>query len=211
MHRLMIHLRIPNTITHPLNGVVFTGEECFLVWLYHMTKVVPFTEMAYFVFGRDPHRLSENNEEFISYAYNKFYNKISGTSLSQWIPNKLDLCRYLICSSILRGAIKEIELADGNVIDQQWVRHQFEFESFHVFCFLGDFAIPTACPGNSPTWRLGFDENIQRAFYLVYLQKHRLKAQVLYLPIGVVGSIFVTEIQQNDNVVLNMSNLNEYL
>jgi hypothetical protein len=54
MHRLMIHLRIPNTITHPLNGAVFTGEECFLVWLYHMTKGVPFTKMACFVFGRDP-------------------------------------------------------------------------------------------------------------------------------------------------------------
>jgi hypothetical protein len=31
MHRVMIHLRIPNTITHPSNGAVFTGEECFLV------------------------------------------------------------------------------------------------------------------------------------------------------------------------------------
>ncbi len=67
-------------------------------------------------------------EEFISYTYSKFYNKISETSLSQWIPNKLDLHRDLICSSGLRGAIEEIELADGNVIDWQWIRHHFEFE-----------------------------------------------------------------------------------
>ncbi len=76
MHCLMIHLRIPNTITHPSNGSVFTGEECFLVWFYHMTKGVPFTKMAHIVFGRYPCRLSEINEGFISYAYNKFYNKI---------------------------------------------------------------------------------------------------------------------------------------
>jgi hypothetical protein len=132
MQHLMIHLCIPNTITHPLDGAVFTGEECFLMWLYHMTKGVPFTKMACFVFGGDLRRRSEINEEFISYAYNKFNNKISGTSLSQWISNKLDSCRDLICSSILRGAIKEIELADGNVFDWQWIRHHFEFESFHV-------------------------------------------------------------------------------
>ncbi len=164
------------------------------MWLYHMTKGVPFTKMAHFAFGGDPPRLSEISEEFISYAYNKFYDKISGTSLSQWIPNKLDLCRELICSIVSRGAIEEIELADGNVIDRQWIRHHFEFESFCVFGFLGDFTIPTAHPGNSPTCRLGFEENIQRAFYLGYLQKHGLKAQVVYLPIGIVGSIFITEI-----------------
>ncbi len=151
------------------------------------------------------------NKEFISYAYNKFYNKISETSLSQWIPNKLDLCCDLICSSILRGAIEEMELVDGNVIDWHWIRHHFEFESFCVFGFLDDFAIPTACPGNLPTRRQGFEANIQRPFYSRYLQKHGLKAQVVYLPIGIVGSIFITEIQQNDNGILNMSGLNKYL
>ena len=93
-----------------------------------MTKGAPFTKMAGFVFGGNPCRLSEINYEFISYAYNKFYNKIAGTSLSQWLPNKLDLCHYLIFSSMSSGAIKEIELEDGNVIDWQWIRHHFEFE-----------------------------------------------------------------------------------
>jgi hypothetical protein len=32
-----------------------------------------------------------------------------------------------------------------------------------------------------------------------------------YLPIGLIGSIFITEIRQNDNGVLNMSGLNDYL
>jgi hypothetical protein len=134
-----------------------------------MTKGVPFTKRACFVFGGDLCILSEINEEFISYTYKEFYNKISGTSLSQWIPDKLDLCHDLICSSVLRGAIKEIELANGNMIDWQWIRHHFEFKSFCVCGFLNDFAIPTARPGNLPTWRQGFEENIQRAFYSGYL------------------------------------------
>ncbi len=34
---------------------------------------------------------------------------------------------------------------------------------------------------------------------------------MVYLPIGLIGSIFITEIRQNDNGVLNMSGLNYYL
>jgi hypothetical protein len=35
--------------------------------------------------------------------------------------------------------------------------------------------------------------------------------QVVYLPIWLIGSIFITEISQNDNGVLKMSELNDYL
>ena len=47
---LILHLRIPLTFTTP-TGVVYTGEECFLIYLYHAIKGSPFTEMARFVFG----------------------------------------------------------------------------------------------------------------------------------------------------------------
>jgi hypothetical protein len=168
--------------------------------------------MARFVFGGDPHRLSEMNDLFIAYSYNTFFNKISGTSLNQWLPDKLDLCRELIFNSVTTGAIKEIQFEDGQVVvDQQWILHHFEYDSFRVFGFLDDFALPTARPGNSATWREGYYEDIQRAFYSGYLGKHGLKAQVVFLPIGLIGSIFITEIRQNDNGVLNMSGLNDYL
>ena len=95
MGLLILHLRIPVTFTTP-TGVVYTGEECFLIYLYHAIKGSPFTEMARFVFGGDPHRLSEANTLFINHGYNTFFNKISGTSLEQWMPRDLDLCRELI-------------------------------------------------------------------------------------------------------------------
>jgi len=89
-------------------------------------------------------------------SYNTFFNKISGSSLNQWLPEKLDLCRELILNSVSDGAIKEIELEDGQVIDQQWILHHFEFDSFCVFGFLDNFALPTARPGNPATRRHGF-------------------------------------------------------
>jgi hypothetical protein len=140
-----------------------------------------------------------------------FYFKISETSLNQWLPDKLDVCRELIFNSVTTGAIKEIQFEEGQVVDCQWILHHFEYDSFRVFGFLDDFALPTARPGNLAHQREGFNENIQRAFYSGYFRKHGLKAQVVYLPIGLIASIFITEIRQNDNGFLTMSGINDYL
>jgi hypothetical protein len=167
--------------------------------------------MAHFVFGGNPQSFLEMNNMLIHHVYNTFYNKIFRTSLNQWLPEKLDMCQELIFNSVATGAIKEVQFKDGQLVDQQWILHHFEYDSFHVFGFQDGFALPTAHPGNSATWREGFHENIQRAFYLGYFCKHGLKAQVVYLPIGLIGSIFITKIHQNDNGILNISGLNDYL
>jgi hypothetical protein len=75
--------------------------------------------MAFFIFGGNPRRLSEMNDSLIHHAYNTFYNKISGTSLNQWLPERLDVCRELIFNSVATGAIKEVQFKDGQVVDQQ--------------------------------------------------------------------------------------------
>jgi hypothetical protein len=71
--------------------------------------------------------------------------------------------------------------------------------------------MPTACPGSSATRRHDYESDIQRAFYSRYLRCHRVKAQVVYLPIGIIGSVFITELRQNDSGLLNISGLNDYL
>ena len=52
MYLLVLHLRVPLTFTTP-TGSVYTGEECFMINLYHVIKGSPFTEMARFIFGGD--------------------------------------------------------------------------------------------------------------------------------------------------------------
>jgi hypothetical protein len=45
-----------------------------------------------------------------------------------------------------------------------------------------------------------------------YFREHGLKMQVAYLPgNGVIGSIYICSLRQNDNGVLNLSVLNVYL
>jgi hypothetical protein len=210
LRRLHLHLRVPQTFMVP-QGQIYGGEECFLVYLYHLTKGMPFTEMARFVFGGDPRRLSEMNVLFINHGYITFYNKISGYSMSQWILSSLNTCQRLIYNALSSDAIEEVEFMGGKVVDRRWILHHFNFDSFRIFDFLDDFAMPTACPGSSATRVHAFESDIQRAFYSGYLCCHGLKAQVVYLPIGVIGLVFITELRQNNSGVLNMSGLNNFL
>jgi len=114
LHRLLLHLRVPESFTVS-SGQCFGGEECFLVYLYHLTKGTPFTEMARLIFGGDPLRLSEMNNSFISFEYYTFYNKISGHSMNQWIPQRLHTCRRLIYDVLTSDVIEEVEFDDGQV------------------------------------------------------------------------------------------------
>jgi len=170
-----------------------------------------FTSMARELFGGDPRNLSKMFDAMNDHLYNLFYNKISGTSLKQWVPSKVDLCRQLLYDSLSDGVIEELVFNNGEVVDRSWILHHFEFESFRIFGFLDDFAIQTARPGNSSSRGQQIVPDIQRAFYSGYLQQHGLKAQIVYLPIGIIGSVFITEMRQNDNGVQNMSGLNNYL
>ena len=44
-----------------------------------------------------------------------------------------------------------------------------------------------------------------------YFRGHGLKAQVVLLPNGMIGSIFICSLRHNDNGVVNLSGLNDYL
>jgi hypothetical protein len=166
---------------------VYGGEECFLVYLYHLKKDMLFTEMAQFIFGGDPCHLSEMNSTFINYGCYQFYNKILGTSMDQWIPGSLHTCCQLIYDALSSDFIEEVEFGDGQVVNREWILHHFDFASFRIFGFVDDFGMPAACPGNSITRRHDLENDIQRAFYSGYLCCHRLMAQVVYLPIVIVG------------------------
>lgn len=207
---LFTHLRVPANF-RTTSRHVYNGEECFIILLFHMMKGVPFTEMSRHTFGGDPRDFSKMCDLMIGHLYYTFYNKISGCSLEQWIPRYLHTCRSLIYNALGDGAIFEEQYVDGVVVDQALIRHHFDFDTFRTFGWLDDFALPTARPGTAPTRVYNFTHDIQRAFYSGYLRGHGLKAQVVYLPIGIIGSVFITELRHNDNGAQNMSGLNNYL
>ena len=207
---LLLHWRLPSMFRHPDNGQVFTGEECFLIFLFHLIQGTPYTKMARHTFGGDPRSFSLMFDMVANHLYFTFYNKITGTSLSQWLPRQLDTCRRLVHNALCDTAILETEYVNGEEVDHRWIRHHFDFESFRIFGFMDDYKISSARPQN--VWRtLRVSLDLQRSAYSGYLRDHGLKSQLVWLPIGIIGCVFVCEMRQNDNGAQNMSGLNNYL
>ena len=210
LRQLFIHWRVP-TEFRTQHREVFQGEEAFIIFLFHLVKGRPYTEMARHTFGGDPRRFSTMFNLMVDHLYFTFYNKISGTSMDQWVPRYLERCRMLIYTALGNSALYEREYVDGELVDESWIYHYWDYATFRPFGFLDDVALPSARPGSRISRIRDLAHDIQRAFYSGYLRLHGMKAQVVYLPIGIIGSVFITELRQNDNGVQNLSGLNDYL
>lgn len=57
----------------------------------------------------------------------------------------------------------------------------------------------------------GFHDDPQRAFYSAYFSGHGLKVQVVGLPNGMIGLVYLASWRESDSGVLNMSGLDQYL
>ena len=117
--------------------------------------------MAHSIFGGDPRRLSQMFDVMIDHLYFTFYNKISWTSLGQWIPRHLDTCRWLIHNALADGALEESQYVNGELVNRQWIMHHFKFDTFHPFGFVDYFGLPSARPATSVRRRENFEHNIQ--------------------------------------------------
>ncbi len=105
--------------------------------------------------------------------------------LPQWIPNQQHTCWRLIYDALTSDAIEEVEFREGQVVDRQRILHHFNFRSFRIFGFFDDFAMPTACPGDSVSMANNYEHNIQRAFIpcisVATGSRHRLYTYLLVL------------------------------
>ena len=119
------------------------------------------------------------------------------------MPRYVDRCHRLIYRALGQASVHETTRVNGEIVDSRWILHHFEFDSFRIFGFLDDFAIQTARVGDTGQRVDGLSHDVQRAFYSGYFRCHGLKAQVVYLPIGVIGSVFIETLRQNDNGVQN--------
>ena len=104
---LYLSWRIPDFF-RASSGQVFSGEECFIIPIFHMRKGSPFIEMSE-TFGGDAPDFSKMFHLMIDHLYCTFYNKISGTSLTQWIPVHLHCCCQLIFDAVSSRAIEVLK------------------------------------------------------------------------------------------------------
>ena len=100
-------------------------------------------------FSGDPHDMSNFFDTMVDHLYGTFYNKISGTSLGQWIPEHLHRRRQIIYAALSFSAIGETQYVNGKVTNETWILRDFYFDTFRIFTILDDFAVPTARTGDS--------------------------------------------------------------
>lgn len=209
------HWRVPNQFRSP-HRHVFSGEECFMIYLYHLMTGTPFTKMADGIFGGNPRYFTYMFNAMNDHLYTTFYHKISGISLECWLPRNVHRFRRLVYDHVMDGGLERTTYdEDGELEEITFLRPRISFNEFRIFGLLDDTSIPTGRPGDSarrrrPVW-VDDDPDAQRSFYSGYFRQHGLKCQLVYLPNGLIGSVFITELRQNDNGVQNISGLNNYL
>ena len=203
---MLTHLRFPDTFIPSNRRCQYGREEvliCFLAWL---RKGLTFIELSSFVFGGDSRDFSHMMRCAVKHIYSMFYHKISGGSLSYWIRH-IDQFRLAIYNRLTSMPRYWKSMVHPEIYGPM----DLSFEFFRVFGFMDNVAFLTCQPGDWSRRRENFRHDIQEAFWSGYFQEHGLKAQAVFFPNGMFGSILVTSIAQNDVGVLNMSGLDEHL
>lgn len=193
-----LHWRIPTFFVHHTRHR-YNGEECLLIFLAYFATGSTFTHLADAFFGGDSRYFSWMMECIVDHLYANFYNKIAGNSLSQWIPSDLDDYRLGIYNKLVENQESLRE------------RLNISYSQFRIFAFMDDTDFRTCRPSSSNVNVNTSPHDYQRSFYSGYYRAHGLKAQTIVFPNGLFGSVFITSIRHNDNGVLNMSGISDYL
>lgn len=165
LRKLLLHLRFPPLFE--CGGFVFSGESSLIMYLHQLRHGHSFLTMASDAFGGDPRKITYIVRAAVFHIYNNFYHKISGRSMAMW-TRWITVFRYAIWLRLVNGAVAEVVDMmdeDGWVLVAQVASVWIAFDNFRPFGFVDDFGVRTARPGDSPTRRFGFVQDIQRAYY----------------------------------------------
>jgi hypothetical protein len=147
------------------------------------------------VFGGETTGYSIAINFLYDHLYSKYFNKICGDSYKMYI-NKTDEFREALFTSCFEPRLDGYTLQD----------HRF-------FGFIDSKGHKTCRPGGSGAADTPEERDnlrvLQQAFYTHYGKMHGLRAQVVTLPNGMFGSVYVTTAAQNDRGVLNISGIQE--
>ena len=210
---LKTHLRAPETFeffSDSRHCYSASGETVMLVSLAYIATGFYIYELVPLLFGDDPRPWGRFIDKFYEHIYTTFYHRISGRSLEFFLPRLLlyRLAMWLRLTS--QATIQEL-LFDNNVANITITHVDMPMMDQRVVGFLDDMDDDYYRPGEEPRRRGETNDDIQRAFYSGYFKTHGLKAQTVTFPDGMTGSVFVASKRVNDNGILNLSRLADYL
>ena len=174
----------------------FTYEETLLIALDYMANGYKYQKMKD-TYGGNWSLYSYPVNFFARYLHHKFYHRLSGRSLEYWAPH-VEKFRKAIW---LKVCFDEDKCMDINVV----------FTIFAVFSWIDAMQHEMCRPGGGPIDsednRRRDENQIQRAFFTSYGKMHGMKTLALYLPNGMIGSVFFSSISHNDKGCVNLSGI----
>lgn len=170
-----------------------------------------YVHLSKYIMGGNPRRYSEMICLIVHHLYYKFYHKISGRSLSIYLPDKVTIFRRAIWNKLCNGACMVERLHNNLLWSREYIFHDIPFETFRYFGFIDDTSLKTSRPDDEPTRFYNFIHDIQRAFFSNYARGHGLKVQIVIFPNGMIGSVFIASLRHNDHGMMNMSGISSYL
>ena len=218
LHKLFVHLRLPNTVILPRRRYRFSGEEVLIICLARLATGDPWNRLIPSNFGGGLARWGDAFEWFVQHIFVNFYNKISGNSMARW-AGKMVGFRRLMHQKITSPPCDLETWANLGAIDSELGLYLVDipFESFLCAMLVDDTNVRTTRPGSGPDGNYALAPRrmggyfIQRAFYSGYFRGHGLKYQHILLPNGLFGSVWGTSQTYNDVGLANMSGLENYL
>jgi hypothetical protein len=212
LHLLLLHLRIPAVVRPPVSGGrrSFSGEEVLIISLTKIFLGLSFITMESF-FGGNPRDYSSVFHWFINHIFCTFYNKILGNSLEMWV-NQVDEFRRIICNRISHPPTQiELEI-DPTLVEDELLG--ISFDDFRCWGFIDATDFRTTRTGSGPQpdgSRRAYAYELQREFYSRYFRAHGIKYLSVLLPNGLTGAVFGASLSTNDNGMINLSGISDYL
>ena len=183
----------------------FTYEEVMLISLHYMAHGIPFQQMKS-TYGGDWTRYSYMVQWFAKFIHHKYYHRLSGRSMEYW-AGVHDI-------NELRQKIFEYVCFDANGDKLPDLDH-IELQYFRVYGWIDCMMLVCCTPGSGPIDQEGNRRHdayeIQRAFFTNYGHQWGMKNQGVFLPNGMLASIYTASIAQNDKGLVNISGIAEEL
>jgi hypothetical protein len=162
-------------------------------------------------FGGNPREYSSVFHWFINHIFCTFYNKISGSSLEMWV-DQVDEFRHIICDRISHPPTQiELEI-DPTLAEEETLG--ISFDDFRCWGFIDATDFRTTRTGSGPQpdgSRRAYAYELQREFYSRYFRAHGIKYLSVLLPNGLTGAVFGASLSTNDNGMINLSGISDYL
>ena len=196
LYQLLVHLRLPSTITTNIRGYKFTGEELLIVCLARIATGDPWCRLIPNNFGGGLSRWTYGFEWFINFLYEFFYHKVTGNSMKMWV-DCMDEFRSVIYKKVTKPPCEIERWVTTGEIDTGIGLHLVDipFDEFFISFLVDDTNIKCCRPGSgqfgnyeSAPRRVGA-HLLQKSFYSGYSKEHGIKYQNLLLPNGLYGSV----------------------